>query len=172
MSCIAVKPLPEQDYLRYLFTYNPDTGIFTRNVRLGGRASVGQVVGAKTSYGHLTTNIMGTAYLLHRLAWKMYYGVDPKYIDHINGVPTDNRIENLRDVEFKVNYKNQKRRSTRSGYMGVSKRTGYEKWRVRITSEGRLINVGDFDSFEDAVKARKDAEVRYGFHENHNRIKP
>lgn len=169
MSYTTVKPLPEQDYLNYLFTYNPDTGVFTRNVRLGGRASVGQVVGARTSFGHLTTNITGTAYLLHRLAWKMYYGVDPSYIDHINGVPSDNRISNLRDVEFKVNYKNQKRRGNSTGYMGISKRDGYEKWRVRITSGRKLIHVGDFNSIEDAIKARKDAEMIYGFHKNHNR---
>ena len=50
-----------------------------------------------------------------------------------------------------------------SGCRGVyfDKRTG--KWRARLKFKGKLMNLGSYTNFEDAVKARKEAEKRiYG----------
>lgn len=50
-----------------------------------------------------------------------------------------------------------------SGYRGVyfDKRTG--KYRARLKFKGKLMSFGSYKNFEDAVKARKDAEQRiYG----------
>ena len=51
--------------------------------------------------------------------------------------------------------------SNTSGVKGVyyDKRSG--KWRARLKFKGKLMNFGSFDNFEDAVKARKNAELEY-----------
>ena len=48
-----------------------------------------------------------------------------------------------------------------SGARGVyyDRKTG--KWRARLKFKGKLMNFGTYASFEDAVKARKQAEVEY-----------
>ena len=61
----------------------------------------GQVIkGFEESKGYLKLNARfdGTRHMikLHRLVWVLVYGRFPKQIDHINGNPKDNRIENLR----------------------------------------------------------------------------
>ena len=40
---------------------------------------------------------------------------------------------------------------------------------ARIQSDGQDDFLGYFDAFEAAVKARKEAELKYKFHENHGR---
>lgn len=48
-----------------------------------------------------------------------------------------------------------------SGVKGVyrDKRSG--KWRARLKFKGKLMNFGSYNNFEDAVKARKEAEELY-----------
>lgn len=59
-----------------------------------------------------------------RIAWAIYYGEWPereKHIDHIDGNPENNRIENLRLVTQKENNKNRKlHRNNKTGLHGVS----------------------------------------------------
>ena len=61
---------------------------------------------------------------------------------------------------------NQKRRSTnKSGRTGVHWDKVKEKWVARITFQLKEIFIGYFSEFEDAVKAREEAELKY-FGEN------
>ena len=51
--------------------------------------------------------------------------------------------------------------SNTSGAKGVYFEKSTQKWRARLKFKGRLMNFGSFERFEDAVKARKDAEELY-----------
>lgn len=44
---------------------------------------------------------------LHRIAWALVYGRFPQQIDHLNGDKTDNRLENLREVNQSENDQNR-----------------------------------------------------------------
>ena len=86
--------------IRKIISYNPQTGEIKRLDRKNGNGSIDH-------YGYLVIKIKGKQYKAHRLAWLHYYGTEPKYnIDHINGVKTDNRIFNLRDVPQLINVHN------------------------------------------------------------------
>lgn len=94
-------------------------------------------------------------------------------VDHINHDRTDNRIENLRLVNANENCKNQKA-STRnkSGVVGVSWKSQKNKWHAQIMVDGKQIHLGFYDDIndaKDAKDARKVAERKYGFHENHGK---
>lgn len=45
----------------------------------------------------------------------------------------------------------------------------YGKWRAQIVVSGILIFLGYFERKQDAITARKEAEVKYNFHENHGK---
>ena len=48
-----------------------------------------------------------------------------------------------------------------SGVTGVNWDKRYNKWEARIKKDYKQIHLGYFNDFEDAVKARKDAEKKY-----------
>jgi hypothetical protein len=60
--------------------------------------------------GYTQIKINGNRFMAHRLVWFVTYGKFPdNFIDHIDGNPSNNKIENLRDVTQKVNGQNQKK---------------------------------------------------------------
>lgn len=157
------------DLLRQLFDYNPDTGLFTRTVTKNSNAKIGDIAGSVTDGGYITISIGGEVFRAHRLAWLYMYGEFPKNeIDHINHNRADNRICNLRDVTRKENGKNRAlSKNNKSGVCGVSWYKAGNKWQAGIKIDHRRIHLGHFTKFHEAVNARKNAEVLYGFHENH-----
>lgn len=106
----------------------------------------------------------------HRIIWLHQTGQWPIEIDHINGIRVDNRYENLRNVEHSENMKNQKLHvHNNSGTVGIGWYPRYEKWRVRIRANGKMKLVGYFSSFDEAVMARKEDQIKFGYHENHGK---
>lgn len=108
-------------------------------------------------------------YSVHRLIYLIEHGHSPKsIIDHENRDTTDNRIENLRDVTNLENSKNTKLNNRNSsGTSGVVFKKREQKWEARISHRGKRIHLGIFNKKEDAVKCRKQAEIKYGYHTNH-----
>lgn len=100
--------------------------------------------------------------LLHRLV--MDCNDSNLFIDHIHGNQSrnDDRKSNLRIVTPSQNMMNKSlARNNISGVTGVSFIKNECKWCAQIRVNNKQINLGHFDSFEDAVKARKDAEEKY-----------
>lgn len=97
--------------------------------------------------------------LLYRLIMK-YNG--EKEVDHINRDRLDCRKNNLRICEPYENGANKgiSPKNT-SGVTGVCWDKARNKWAVIITCNKKTIHLGRFNNFEDAVKTRRDAEVRY-----------
>lgn len=121
--------------------------------------------------GYICFTLFDKPYRAHRAAYAIHHGVWPKnQIDHINGIRDDNRILNLRDVSNQENSKNQKRSSRNtSGVVGVYWCNKEDKWRSQIAVVGRVKTLGAFTNKLDAIAARKQAEIDYGYHENHGR---
>ena len=84
------------------------------------------------------------------------------YCDHISGDKLDNRASNLRRVTPTQNNMNKKIRSNNtSGRVGVHWSKDKHKWCAMIGFGGHHINLGCYESFEDAVAAREKAEQQY-----------
>lgn len=157
-----------------MLSYDPNNGEFTWLQASARRNDlVGTTAGSLNNSGYCRIMIQGKAYLAHRLAFLLMTGRMPKkHVDHINGVRTDNRWENLREADSTQNGRNQRlRRDSKLGLMGVYWSDSRNSFQVciGISDSGRRFKkpLGRFKSLLDAAAARKSAELRYGFHQNH-----
>lgn len=151
-----------RERLQELVHYDPATGIFTARVKRR-RIDIGDVVGSPTDRGYLRTSIDGTQFYLHRLAFLYVTGSFPgPVVDHRDGDVTNNSFHNLREADNISNGRNRKLdvRST-SMVTGVCWLKKTEKWRAHIKLPNKRVVIGCFENFEDAVRARNDAEVKY-----------
>jgi len=75
------------------------------------------------------------------------------WLDHINGNRLDNTRQNLRKATQAQNMRNKKpHRGKRSKYKGVFIRR-YGRTRARIGVNGKLLDLGGFDSEKEAARA-------------------
>ena len=154
-----------------ILDYNPDSGVFIWKQNRGNAgAKKGDIAGSINNEGYLHIRVgKGRRYKAHRLAWLYIYGEYPNGdIDHINHIRTDNRISNLRVVSNRENSINRSiTRKNKSCVVGVHWCKDRNKWHSDIRDGGKRINLGYFTEFHEAVNARKNAEVLYGYHRNH-----
>ena len=187
---MANKSILTPDAVRQLLDYDPKTGALTWRERTpdafqSGRrtaehtcANWNSQFGGKPAFGVVTKNgymqgtVFGAKYLAHRIIWLLEYGVWPDGdIDHINGVRTDNRLSNLRDVPRSVNSKNAKRSiANTSGVTGVRWYARKSKWRAEICVDGKSRSLGYYSTIEEAAAARALASHKHGFTERHGSI--
>ena len=134
--------------LHSILNYDSNTGIFTNKINRG-IARVGKVPGRITN-GYHRIKIYGIEYLAHRLAWYYIYKYWPtKFIDHIDGNTLNNRILNLREASNIENQFNARKPTTNTtGFKGVFK--SGNKFRARIRHNGQRINIGTFNTAEEA----------------------
>jgi hypothetical protein len=183
------KDLPSPELLRKLLRYEPESGKFTWRTRgeylfpEGNRGSEAlakmwnkkfsgrEAFTSDDASGYKQTNIFNVRHKAHRVAWAMYYNEWPNGdIDHVNGNPSDNRISNLRCVSHKENMRNMKKNATNtSGHLGVSWHKKADKWMSFIGSGKSRIYLGLYSDKDSAIRARKEAEKRLGYHKNHGR---
>ncbi len=153
--------------------YNPKTGDFTRLASHSNRTKVGDIAGTLDCYGYSVVMVKGSIYKAHRLAWFIIYGAWPKdQIDHINHNKSDNRIVNLREADSRENHRNcPMQKNNISGCCGVSWVKRDKVWRAQIKIDGTIISLGSYTDKFEAICARKSADNKYGFHENHGATK-
>ena len=143
------------DALKDALIYKPETGNFIWRTRHGKRGVPGRIAGTVDVGGYWVVTINGKRHKGHRLAHLYMTGKWPEScMDHINGIRTDNRWANLRPACPSENQHNRKRSANnKSGFVGVSWDSGAGKWRAGIRAGGRSMNLGGFDTKEDAAMA-------------------
>lgn len=101
-----------------------------------------------------------TMAMLHRMVCNYPIGM---VVDHINGNTLDNRKENLRVITTGQNSQNRKgsRKGSTSGIRGVSYRSDINKWRVRVIVDYKHVNIGTFETLEEAEQASIEAREKY-----------
>jgi len=151
-----------QAELKELFDYDPETGVLVWAVDRGSQKVKGKRVGHINQGGYLKTIVFGQNWIVHRLIYYRFHGELPKYIDHKNGIRTDNRIANLRSTTMAGNARNTRsRKSASSKYLGVSlvKKTG--TWSAALKTGGRSYWLGTFTDENDAARAYNSAAIKY-----------
>lgn len=158
------KPLPLSRIFEF-FEYDPESGnLFWKKNPVGAcRSFIGRKAGTVINTGYLIVKLDGEAFLAHRIAWTLHFGCEPKHeIDHINRVRSDNRIANLRDVPCYENNQNKGISShNTSGIKGVYWHKNNRRWWSQIGYKNKLINLGSFDTKEEAALAYKAAKQKF-----------
>lgn len=124
---------------------------------------------ADNGIGYRSGSVFTIAVKAHQMAFLWMVGYIPAYIDHEDGNRSNNAWPNLKEVTPLQNGRNQKMPFTNtSGHIGVHLCKHNGKYMAYITVFKR-INLGYFDTFEEACAARQAAELQFGFHPNHGR---
>ena len=158
-----MRPL-SQDEVKQLLDYNSETGEFFWRKKVGP-ALKGARAGSIRVDGYTMIGLRGFRIQAHRLAFLWMTGKLPKgLVDHKNGIRSDNRWANLREVTPSQNHMNRSpRRGTSSRYIGVSKHKQTGKWVAQISVNGKSKGLGYFANEIDAARARdKAAKEIYG----------
>lgn len=138
-----------QTELHALLCYNKLTGLFTwrRTGKIAGHQ--------RKKDGYIVIGIGERLYLAHVLAWLYVKGEWPDTdVDHRNTVKSENWFGNLRKATRGQNMSNTVKRSDNtSGAKGVY--LDGKQWKAQIGHHGKVIHIGRFDTFEDAVAARQ-----------------
>lgn len=108
-------------------------------------------------YYMVTVDSVSSPYMVHRLVYLLHNpDMDQSLsIDHINGIKSDNRIENLRAVTHQQNHFN------RSKALGFLWRSAHRKFRAQLCVGGKTIHLGVYDTILDARAAYLRAKKKY-----------
>lgn len=153
----------ELDLINEHLSYQEDTGdvVWLKTYNRYSRAKPGDVAGS-LNHGYLRVKLLGKYYSNHHLAWYLAHGGWPqKHIDHINGIPSDNRLTNLRLCTHQENHANRKTQESVSGYKGVSPKDN--KWQARVCHNNIRYYLGLHSTKEEAALAyNAKAKVLFG----------
>lgn len=131
------------------YFYYDDGYIFWKKTS-GTRGLKGSRAGKLRKDGYFDVGLKGKYYLVHRIIFALHYNYLPQMIDHVNRNRADNRIENLREADYSTNVWNSSISSYNStGIKGIRK-TSSGKFEARIAVRGKTIQVGTFDTIEEA----------------------
>lgn len=172
-------------FIRSILNYDPISGIFTWNKRHGEGRGVsifnalyaglpaGTIASSdKSKTNYIVIKINGKSYKAHRLAF-LFMGENlPDEVDHLDHDGTNNKWENLRASNRLDNMKNLPiKKSNKTGVIGVNWHKAANKWQARaVDCNGKRIDIGRYDLFEDAVSARKKYEVEFKYYKNRDDV--
>lgn len=157
------------------FDYSPKTGRLFWKKSPGRRVHAGDEAGSISTNHYRVVQFQSKNYLVHILIWIFHYGYVPNgfEVDHIDHKRLNNKVINFRLVSCLENNHNKSIfKNNTSGHTGIYYDYKINKWRVQIEvlkkgEKRKNTHIGSFECIEDAIEARKKAEVKYGFHKNH-----
>jgi hypothetical protein len=155
---MSIRPMPPLGLLEKHFRYNPYTG----ELKNWNSGNIAKRLDSKGKY--IQVDFQDKVWQAHRICYYLGTQRDPEgwQIDHEDRVYTNNRLDNLRLLDNADQQQNTKRRScNRSGIKGVCWDKKGSKWVSYITINKQKLRLYYGNSFDDAVKKRREAEKEY-----------
>lgn len=170
----TAKTLPSPDYLNECFVFrdaalywkerprthfNSDRAFSMWNAKFAGRSAGREMANGR---GYVQIGVDLERHLAHRLIAHMNgLCVGPHdVVDHIDGNPRNNNANNLRVCTQAQNTRNNSGWHNKHGRVGVYKLSD-GVWSASIRVDGKLRHLGRFLREEDAVEARRVAELTH-----------
>ena len=150
------------DYLKY-----EDGFLYWKKVN-SNAIKVGNIAGCFQKNGYQILMLNKKFYLVHRLVFLMFNGYMPKIIDHIDGNPSNNKIENLREATQSQNLCNKiKQTNNKCGVKGVFWDSRRNEWTASCQYKGKTIRkyCKSIDEAEEVVrKLREQLHGQFAHH--------
>jgi hypothetical protein len=128
----------------------------------------GDKAGSIRKNGYCAVKINGKYDYAHRFIYLMFYGYMPKTIDHIDGNPSNNKIENLREATQGQNLCNKTKQSNnKSGIKGVFWDSRRKEWTATCQVNGKSIRKYCKNIDEAEIIVRKLREQLHGQFAHH-----
>lgn len=153
-----------QEFLRDRFEYRDGSLFYRKNIYQG--KNIGKKAG--TIYkgipgkreAHEVVSVNHRSLKASRLIFLYHHGYLPTVVDHIDGNPVNNKIENLRAATYFNNSGNRKiSKNNTSGFKGISK--SRSKWIAQICVNRKTIQLGQYETPEEAHQAYMKAAKKY-----------
>lgn len=140
---------------REYFSYNEDTGQLSWRFAYRGKQPGDPAGSLHGKTGYMRVGLLGEKYLAHRVAWVIKHGGCSGIIDHKNGIRSDNRLSNLRDVTQTVNLQNIRKApvTSTSKLLGAYKHKRTGLWIAKIRFRGDSVHIGVFKTAKEAHEA-------------------
>lgn len=140
-----------QELVCSLFDYR-DGKLFWKNSGHGKTKGKEAGTVSKNNYRHIHINYK--QYFTHRLIFLYHNGYLPEVIDHKDGNPLNNKIENLREATLSQNQYNRRIDCrNKTGVKNVNKKGN--KYRVVFTVMKKSRHYGYYDTIEEAAAVAK-----------------
>lgn len=119
--------------------------------------------------GYRLFGFMRKTRIHHRMIFAWHHGYFPAQVDHIDGNPANNCIENLRACNQFQNQANRKaNKSNKSGYKNVNWDDRSQAWEVKFLCNGQRMHFGYFKDIElaglVAIEARNKHQGEFANH--------
>lgn len=122
----------------------------------------GKEAGNTRADGYVAVRLGQQRLLAHRIIFAMWHGYMPEVIDHIDGNPNNNRIENLRAADNSKNQQNRRLDSrSKVGFKNVSYFKRDKNYMVRMKIDGRVRTIGYYKDLELADLVATMAREKY-----------
>lgn len=145
-----------------LVRYEPETGNFYYTTRRSNACRKDGIAGTNGPRGDRILRMDGKTYLAHRVAFVLMTGKWPSFdVDHIDGNPSNNKWENLRDISHKMNSYNVHKvpsHKKHSNLLGAQWCAQGGFWKTEIMVEGKRFRLGTFDTEAEASAAYMQAK--------------
>lgn len=155
LSMLPIEPRISAELVAKLFGYNPVTGALYRKESRGNAKAGSLVTGDYVK-------VNGWTYVTARVIWCIYYGEWPpldRLVDHKDRNHSNNRSDNLRLATYAQNSQNK------AGYgqlaKGVYWRNRESCFAARIIANGKIIELGSFQTEEEASTIYRQACLKY-----------
>ena len=145
-----------QAYLHKTFDLDYDTGELFRKIETQNRVTrEAKPAGSLGDSGRWEISVLGQVVRRHKLVFLYVYGRMPEQINHKNGILTDDRPENLREVTTSQRSMNKiAGRLGRDLPKGVNQqKSGFTPFYARIKANGKSFYLGSFATPDEAAAA-------------------
>lgn len=160
------KQLIGEELIKHL-RYDAETGLLWWTVPKQNR-DLTRPAGSVNGNGYLNLEFSDETgkrwkFKCHILVWRICKGEWPTLpLDHINRLPTDNHICNLRMVAQQQNTMNRGvAKSNKLGFQNISMKGN--SYRVFVRLHGKFITTKAFPTLEQAIQHRDSIRAQYGF---------
>ena len=164
-----VKTTLTQEDVKELFEYK-DGNLYWKNdistgkyikIKAGTKAGSINCINKNRNYYKRVT-YQRKDYKIPQLIFLMFYGYIPKYVTYKDSDSLNTKIENLIEVNHTdINYRRLISSNNKTGYVGVSFCNKYDKYKSAIIKNRKYVNLGYYNTPEEASKAYEEAKLKY-----------